>query len=116
MAKIDQLMENEEFITKLEECETEEATKALYAEYGLDMEPVVESEEISEDELENVTGGAAVISSLVIAAAPFAWKSGCKFGVLVRANYDAKKYGNMYRTYSKKQVDSAIKYFEKFVN
>ncbi len=115
MAKFEQLMENEEFIAKLEACETEEATKALYAEYGLDMEPVVESEEISEDELENVTGG-AVISALVIAAAPFAWKSGCKFGVLVRANYDAKRYGNMYRTYSKKQVDSAMKYFEKFVN
>lgn len=116
MAKIDQLMENEEFIAKLEACETEEATKVLYAEYGLDMELVAESEEISEDDLENVTGGGVVLATLVVAAAPFAWKSGCKFGVLVRANYDAKKYGNMYRTYSKQQVDSAIKYFEKFAN
>ena len=115
MAKIEQLMENEEFIAKLEACETEEATKALYEEYELEMEPV-ESEEITEEDLDIVTGGSVTLATLVIAAAPFAWKSGCKFGVLIRANYDAKRYGNMYHTYTKKQVDSAMNYFEKFIN
>ena len=114
MAKIDQLMENEEFIAKLEVCETEEATKALYAEYDLEIAED-DVEEISEADLANVTGGAILTTAFLTIIAPFAWKSGAKMGILIRANYDANKYGNMYRSYSKKQVDDAMKFFEKLI-
>lgn len=114
MARLEELMENEEFITKLEACETEEATKALYAEYSLEITEN-SSEEISEAELANVTGGAVLTTAFLTIIAPFAWKSGAKMGILIRANYDAKKYGNMYRSYTKKQVDDAMKFFEKLI-
>jgi len=115
MAKIEELMENEEFISKLEKCETEDAANALYEEYNLEKTDVNDAE-FSEEELENVAGGFAIsagMAALIIAAAPIAWKAGAKYGVLVRANYDYKKYGDMYRSYSKKEVDSAYDYFSK---
>lgn len=107
MAKLEELMENEEFIAKLEACETEEQGKALFAEYDLPM--AGDDEELDEKALESVAGG--VIWELVIMAAPFAWKFGRDYGILLVSGRDEKKYGNPYITYSKEQVAKARKRF-----
>lgn len=106
MAKLDELMENEEFVSKVESSENEEAVKAVYAEYGLETN---ETDEINPEQLENVTGGGAVTLAVLSTAVGLGWKVGSSAGILIRAYYDMKKYGDPYRSYSKKKVDSILR-------
>ena len=53
MSKFEELMENEEFVAKLEKCENESDLEALRAEYADSVE--IESE-LDEEALEDVAG------------------------------------------------------------
>lgn len=61
MSKFEELMENEEFVAKLEKCENESDLEALRAEYADSVE--IESE-LDEEALEEVAGGGKVCNAL----------------------------------------------------
>lgn len=125
MALLEKLMDNEEFVTKMDATESEEELKSLLEEYDAEV-PVGESEELNEDELKDVAGGAVLTVSGLIAAFSFVWNNGGgkvvtslinkktikAYYICCKANSDYKK-GNMYRTYSEKTVSNAINTLDK---
>lgn len=104
-------MSDEAFANSLEKMETKEEVAAAFAAKGVDVEKemgITEGEtELSEDDLEGVAGGIA-ISTFVIAVS-IGWKVGSSAGILVRALYDYRTYGNPYRSYSKAKVDGLLR-------
>ena len=125
MALLEKLMDNEEFVAKMEATESEEELKALLEEYNAEV-PVNESEELNEDELKDVAGGAVLTISGLVAAFAYVWNNGGgkivtslinkntinAYYICCKANSDYKK-GNMYRTYSEKKVRNAINTLDK---
>lgn len=121
MAKLEELFENEEFVSKMEASETDEEMQALMDEYNLEIPETVEKTdgELTEDDLQGVAGGMSVAG--LVEAFKFVWDNGGgkavtaiinpktikAFYVCSKANSDFKK-GNMYRTYSEKTVNNAI--------
>lgn len=61
MAKIEELVQNEDFVAKLDKCETESDMEALRAEYADLVEVDVE---LDEDSLAEVAGGGKVCEFL----------------------------------------------------
>lgn len=114
--EMEALMADQAFAESLDAMETKEDVSAAFAAKGVDVVKEMELDqevaevELSEDDLEDAAGGVAVETiGLVIYAATQAWKVGTSAGILIRAAYDAKKYGNPYRSYSKKKVNSILK-------
>lgn len=114
--EMEALMADQAFAESLDAMETKEEISAAFAAKGVDvvkemeLDKEVAEAELSEDDLEDAAGGVATATiALIISAAPLAWKVGTSAGILIRAAYDAKKYGNPYRSYSKKKVDSILK-------
>lgn len=125
MPKLEELMENEEFVAKMDATESEEELKKLLDEYNAEV-PVTEDEELNEDELKDVAGGAVLTISGLVAAFTAVWNAGGgkvvtslintktikAYYICCKANSDFKK-GNMYRTYTEKQVNNAINTLDK---
>jgi len=107
--KMDEVMQDEAFAKSLEGMETGAEVEAAFAAKGIDVKGELgiggESEELSTDQLEDVQGGIATLAAAVV----LGWKVGSGAGILARAYYDAQKYGNPYRTYSKSTVDGLLK-------
>lgn len=115
--EMDAAMEDEAFQEKLGTLETEEEIKAAFSEKGVNFEKefaVDESgeRELSEEDMDNVAGG-LLTEAAIIALAPYAWKAGKMAGILIRSSYDARRYGNPYKTYSKSQVEKVVKIVER---
>lgn len=109
-------MEDEAFQEKLGTLETEEEIKAAFSEKGVDFEKEFAADEsgegeLSEEDMDNVAGG-LLTEAVIIALAPYAWKAGKMAGILIRSSYDAKRYGNPYKTYSKSQVEKVVNIVE----
>ena len=107
MAKLEELLENEEFMTKINEANTEEDIKALFNECGCEL-PDLQSNRLNEEELTKVAGGRSSISvNKVIdflcgeGTSDLTWKGLWISAVCI---YDYCKYGNAYRTYSQSEV------------
>lgn len=109
-------MEDNAFQEKLNSLETEEEIKAAFNERGVDFEKEFAEDErgereLSEEDVESVAGG-VISEAIIIALAPYAWKAGKMAGILIRSCYDAKKYRNPYRTYSKSKVEEVVNIIE----
>lgn len=125
MAKLEEIMENEEFVAKMEATENDEELKALMEEYNVEI-PEGEGEELNENDLKDVAGGAVLTISGLVAAFAAVWNAGGgkvvtslintktikAYYICCKANSDFKK-GNMYRTYTEKQVNNAINTLDK---
>ena len=111
MAKILEVAANEEFIEKLEKCESEEAAKELWKEY--DVEETQDNDlELSESDLKDVAGGMKLdLNGLdwAVKNAKNVWKYAVDFGVICRAYYDLKKYGRADKSYSADRIFKAAK-------
>ena len=109
MSKFEELMENEEFITKLRECDTDEKVAKLYEEYNVEFEDN-ESEEIFETELKNVAGGKSDISAdllkAILGCCKSVFRSTTSYGVIMLAWYDAMR-GNVTKHYTEEQIRKA---------
>lgn len=117
---IETMLENEEFLAKVENANTDEEVQALLTEYDVEI-PENESDELGETDLEKVAGGALLTAAGVAEAFYWVWTHGGgsvvkklvntktikAYYICAKANSDAKK-GNMYKTYSKSTVNSAI--------
>lgn len=93
MAKIEELVKNQEFVGEFEKCSSLDEMKDLYARYDVEeydnVETNAESEEISEEEMKNVTGGLAFTTALIVIGA--LGLSGAEIGWLVQEGRDAFK-------------------------
>lgn len=110
--EMEALMADQAFAESLDAMETKEEVSAAFAAKGVDVAAEMgldEGEvELDEDQLEDAAGGLASLATFAAAAA-MAWKVGTSAGILIRAFYDYKKYGDPYRSYSKKKVNSILK-------
>lgn len=111
MAKITEVVANEEFVKKLEDCKSEEEAKELWKEYNIE-ESQDEETELAEDELKDVAGGIKLnLSGLdwAVKHANNVWKYSVDFGVICRAYYDMKRYGDATRSYSADRIYKAAR-------
>lgn len=128
--KTKQLMEDPAFLAKLDQAEDIDAYKAVFAAEGIDFDAEFESGEdeatdveLTAEDLDNVAGGLStneiisivkssfrIVSSAKVNPLKTGWKFGASCGVLIRAYYDIKVYNNVFRSYSKKEIESAAKY------
>lgn len=104
-----QLIENEEFVKKLENSETLEEAKNVFLENGVNVDVDVmkndilaSNKELDETDLENVAGGG------IIQGALFGWNLGKALGIIARTLYEDKK--GMSRTYSWSQIKWAMNF------
>lgn len=112
MAKILDVVENEEFINKLEKCASEEEAKALWKEYDIEENQQADLE-LEETELKDVSGGISLNYSGLDWAVKHAkniWKYSVDFGVICRAYYDLKRYGDATRSYSSDRIFKAARH------
>lgn len=107
MAKLEELIENKEFRTKMETVETEDEARLVFIEYGVEM-PGSGNDSLGEKDLQNVVGGRGIASLNATidflcgkGTANLSWKGLYVSAVCI---YDYCKYGNAYRTYSKSYV------------
>ena len=103
----------EELMTKLDEAGDDEV--AIEKAFDEAVKAGETSAELTETDLDDVTGGAGEIAALQwliehTKLGQLSWK-GTK--VCARCLYDYSKYGNAYRTYSKSYVQSLNKQFDK---
>lgn len=92
--KIRELMDNEAFVEKLSEVSTVEEMQSIFADNGVEMTldeinemcmasvQMTDSDELSDTDLDNVSGGAVSIKKAVkaiIGGFKFGWKAGKKF-------------------------------------
>lgn len=107
MTKFEELMENEEFVKKMNVAETDNEIKALFEEYDIDV-PKREDVVLTEEALKQVVGGryGITLNGMIDflcgeGTSDLTWK-----GLWVSAVclYEYCKYGNGYRTYSKAYV------------
>lgn len=111
MAKIEDLMKNEEFIKKLSGCDTDEKMAALYKEYNVEFEET-QSEELSTEELENVAGGTDITAGTlkaILNGCGRVFKATASYGVIMLAWYDAAVYKDATRHYTEDQIRRAAK-------
>lgn len=87
MTKIEELMNNEEFVEKVNKVESMEQAQELFAKEGVDINDEISlaEEEMSESELDNVAGGFITFGQAVKA-----WGAGCTIGVYIRNIWDMK--------------------------
>lgn len=126
MTKFEELMENEEFVKGLDEMKSVDDVATAFKFQGVDIEKempeMAQSEELFEKDLNQVPGGVVLTVTGILAACTTIggtkWLSTLYNGscfsaymILRKSNSDYKK-GNMYRTYSKEQVDKAMKTLE----
>lgn len=107
MAKLEELLENEEFMEKMQAVETEDEAKSLFGKYDIEL-PKTNDTSLSEEELSKVAGGRYGITLNGVidflcgeGTADLTWKGLWVSAVCI---YDYCKYGNGYRTYSKAYV------------
>ena len=104
-------MEDAEFTASLDAMQTKEEVVAAFAAKGIDVEQEMglsrTEGELSEEDLDNVSGGIG-LATLALAVS-LGWKVGADAGVLLRAYYDMKRYGNPYYSYSKARVNGILK-------
>lgn len=126
MTKFEELMENEEFVKGLDDLKSVEEVAAAFKAQGVDVEKempeTTQNTELSENDLKQVSGGSITVAGLLAACAAIGgtkwlstlWNGSCfsAYMILRKSNSDYKKKGNMYRTYSKKEVDNAMKTLE----
>lgn len=107
MAKLEELMENAEFVKKMNAAETDDEIKVLLEDCGVDV-PERHDEILTEEDLEQVAGGryGVTLNGMIDflcgeGTADLTWK-----GLWISAVclYEYCKYGNAYRTYSKAYV------------
>lgn len=128
MTKFEELMENKEFVDNLENTESFDDVKATFENEGVDIVDEldlnnIEEEELSEIDLNDVSGGVSAADlkrilkrSISIVSSgkknPFktAWKYGKSCGILLKAYYDVQRYNNATRTYSEKEIMDAARY------
>lgn len=124
MTKFEELMENKGFMEGLESTESFDGVKAAFKENGVDLDEElatnVESEELSEADLDDVAGGLSkndmkrllkrAIAIVKDGPIKGTWKFSTSCGVLLRAYYDLNKYGNATRSYSESEIMRAAKY------
>ena len=101
-----QLIENEEFVKKLENSETLEEAKNVFLENGVNIDVDVmkndilaSNKELDETDLENVAGDGILA---------FGWNLGKALGIIARTLYEDKK--GMSRTYSWSQIKWAMNF------
>lgn len=104
-----ELFGNEEFLEKIENMESLEEVKSAFAENGVDLDVdamkelvTQNSEELSEDKLDDVSGG-------IIGAIALGWGIGKAIGIVGRTIYEdatGKK-----RTYSMKNILKSVGLF-----
>lgn len=118
-------MLREEFVAALENVETMEEVKEIFQKDGINldemMEAEIESEELSEDDLEDVAGGISSKQMKNILVAAFKrikggwrgalWGTAKDSAVLLTAYYDVMQHGNATRTFSEKEILAAAKRF-----
>lgn len=111
MAKLEELVKNEEFITKLEQCENDDEVKSLYDEFNAEIS---DEEEFDEESLKSVVGGSSDIDisedtiKAIMKLVKGAWKCTTSYAVIMIAYADACA-GNVERHYSEKQIRKAAK-------
>ncbi len=98
--KIEALGQDEAFIAKLKVCETAEEICALYAQEGIEITPeeldkaieanLAESDEFSEDDLDNVAGG-IVTGGLFLAYSVVYFCVTCQSAYVLGKNSKKKK-------------------------
>lgn len=124
MSKFEELMDNKEFVEGLENTESFDGVKAAFKENGVDLDEElaanVESEELSETDLDDVAGGLSksdmkrllkrAVAIVKDGPVKGTWKFSTSCGVLLRAYYDLNKYGNATRSYSESEIMKAAKY------
>lgn len=112
MAKLEELLENEEFNSKLESVTNGEDAKAVLNEYGIETDA-----ELNEEALSDVVGGVSFSSALSWVVKNVDWVNygwqGAK--IAARCLYDYAQYGNMWRTYSKDYVSRFSKKLEQSI-
>ncbi len=121
MTRFEEIMNNEEFVNNLDNAASYEEFASMFEKEGVNIEemfPAEEAEdELSEDDLDDVTGGVSAKDLKRIVKASFkavknpvnVFKWGAACGILLRSYYDIEKYGNATRTYSEKQIMNAAK-------
>lgn len=121
MTRFEEIMNNEEFVNNLDNATSYEEFAGMFEKEGVNIEEMLPAEEeeaeLSEDDLEDVTGGLsakdlkrivkASIKAVKNPANVFKWGAAC--GILLRAYYDIEKYGDATHTYSEKQITKAAK-------
>ena len=121
MTRFEEIMNNEEFVNGLDNAASYEEFAGMFEKEGVniaEMFPAEEEEaELSEDDLDDVTGGVSAKDLKRIVKAAYktvqnpanVFKFGASCGILLRSYYDIQKYGNATRTYSEKQIMKAAK-------
>lgn len=122
MTRFEELMNDQVFVDSLDNATSYQEVEAAFAKEGVDLNEVLPDEdaaaELSEDDLENVTGGVSSSDLVRIVKAAYKTVKAGKFGIfkfgascviLLHAYYDVQRYGNATRTYSEKQIMNAAK-------
>ena len=124
MTRFEEIMNNEEFVNGLDNAGSYEELVSAFENEGVNIEEIIPAEEteeaeLSEEDLEDVTGGLSKkdVNRIVKAAVKLvkgnkiasAWKFGTSVGILLKAYYDVEKYGDATHTYSEKQIMKAAK-------
>jgi len=123
MTRFEEIM-TEEFVNGLDNAASYEEFVATFEKEGINIEEILpadeaEEAELSEDDLEDVTGGVSakdlkrIVKSAwkIVKKGPVkgAWTFGSSAGILIRAYYDVEKYNDATHTYSEKQIMKAAK-------
>ena len=107
------ICEDATIATDLEKCDSVEAFREVFAKRDIELSEdealelfegafvSAESDELDEDALDNVSGGAVTLKK-----AASAFLVGARVGIAARMVYDKVKYGNATKTYTTSQLKS----------